>query len=393
MTKLTFLGDIMCKAQMIPAYKTQEGYNFDSIFIKMQDYFKESDYVLANLETPISSDSSNLTVERWCFNSPYEFAESAFNSGINFVATANNHCLDRGVEGIESTIKALNNIGISHTGIFSEKNKKPLIININGIKFGMLSYTYGTNAFSNKVYLKQEEKYMVNMFQNQELNNSIYRYCYHHRGNTIVKAINRFMRIMKPSNYKKPIYERIEKDKLQRKQLLADINELKELNVDYIIMYMHSGGQYNSQPTKYTKELTKYLLSNGIDIVAGSHEHVVHGGDFSNIKNEKLATYSLGNFDGVAGVYDEPFDKMAEYSIAWNIYFDDKKKSILKTTFSVLKTIGNGENKIQTIPLYDLIINTEDNDQKKNLEIDMLKIANIFNNANYVTIQKEYPIA
>ena len=68
MIKLTFLGDVMCKAEMVTAYKTDSGYNFDTIFEKMKDYFNESDYVLSNMETPISFDNSNLTDEQWRFN-------------------------------------------------------------------------------------------------------------------------------------------------------------------------------------------------------------------------------------------------------------------------------------------------------------------------------------
>lgn len=88
MIKLTFLGDVMCKAEMVTAYKTDSGYNFDTIFEKMKDYFNESDYVLSNMETPISFDNSNLTDEQWRFNSPYEFAESAFKSGILLIIIA-----------------------------------------------------------------------------------------------------------------------------------------------------------------------------------------------------------------------------------------------------------------------------------------------------------------
>lgn len=240
MIKLTFLGDVMCKAEMVTAYKTDSGYNFDTIFEKMKDYFNESDYVLSNMETPISFDNSNLTDEQWRFNSPYEFAESAFKSGIHFAATANNHCLDRGKKGIESTVKALNKIGFAHTGVFSSEKKKPLIINVKGIKFGILAYTYGTNAFSNNEYLGKDEKYMVNLFQEQELNNSFLRYCYHNKNKKMVKIINRILGKFKRFQMDKPIYERTGNDKHQKEQLLREIFELKVKEVDYIIMYMHA---------------------------------------------------------------------------------------------------------------------------------------------------------
>lgn len=165
--KLTFLGDMMCKDQMLPYYVGSENkYNFSELFEDMIPMFKNADFVLANLETPISYNNEDLTAERWCFNSPYEFAENAYNAGVGFFATANNHCLDRGVEGITSTIKSLNKIGVYHTGIFDFKDKSSLIVEINGIKVGLLSYTYGTNAFSNKYYLPKSEYWRVNLFQN-----------------------------------------------------------------------------------------------------------------------------------------------------------------------------------------------------------------------------------
>ena len=391
MTKLTFLGDVMCEAEMISAYKIGNVYNFDSIFERMKEYFNQSDYVLANLETPISFNNEGLTSEKYKFNSPYEFAQSVFNSGIKFVATANNHCLDRGTEGVKSTVQSLDKIGFKHTGIFYDTKRESLTIDVNGIRFGMLSYTYGTNAFSNNVYLKRKNRYMVNMFQDHELSNPIFRYAFKKRYKITGRIVRKLTKYFKSAQYQKHVYERKENDKRQIKQLLEDIKSLKETGVDFIIMYMHSGGQYNAEPTEYTKNLTQFLLNNGVDIVAGSHEHVVHGGVFSDINNNRLATYSLGNFNGIIGIYEEPFDKMSEYSVAWNIYFDESEKNILKTTFSVLKTIELPEKKIQTVPVYDLIISNHENAQE-NLIADTLKIAQIFSGKEYDNVQQEFLI-
>ena len=205
MIKLTFLGDVMCKSQIITACKTEGGYNFDLIFENMKEYFSESDYVFANLETPVSFDNRDLTSEEWRFNSPYEFSESVYNSGIDFVATANNHCLDRGIDGITSTIKSLDKVGLAHTGTYlSKENKEPKVVTINGVKLGILSYTYGTNAFSNNEYLNKEEKYMVNMFQNQELSNKALRYIYKNRNAGPFKFLYKFLVKFKIAQFNKP---------------------------------------------------------------------------------------------------------------------------------------------------------------------------------------------
>lgn len=256
MTKITFLGDIMCTAELMDVYKVGTNkYNFDPIFKRIIPLLSESDYVLGNMETPISHDNSLLTNEKFSFNSPFEFAQSVFNAGVNFVATANNHCLDRGIEGISSTVKSLNKIGFQHTGVFADKEAcKPLVIKINGLKIGIASYTYGTNAFANHQYLKRNEKWHVNLFQNQELSNPIDRFFYIHRQHPFCWPYKMVNELICKGQMTRPVYERREFDYTCKKNIKRDIISLKEAGVDVLIMYMHIGGQFNTQPTNYTKK-------------------------------------------------------------------------------------------------------------------------------------------
>lgn len=190
-----------------------------------------------------------------------------------------------------------------------------------------------------------------------------------------------------------PVYERKESNFICKIKIKKDIKKLKKKNVDLIIMLAHMGGQYNREATNNTKKLCNFLVRNGVNIVAGNHEHTVHGGEFDKISQNKLITYSLGNFDGIAGVYDEPFDKMSEYSIAWNVYISKQKGHVeLKTTFSVLKTIEIGNKKIQTVPLYDLINNESDSEKKEQLVKDLKEITYRFSGVKYNNVQEEYKI-
>lgn len=395
MIKLTFLGDIMCKKELIEAFKVNNGYDFHEIFVKMENYFQKSDLIIGNLETPISKDIKDLSKEKYSFSSPYEFAKQVYDSGIKCVSKANNHCLDRGIEGLKSTIDCLDEIGIKHTGTFNKKTEiNPLILNIKGIKLGILSYTYGTNAFSNHNYLKHNEKYHVNLFQNQELSNKLTRYCYSH-DNIMAKIYTKIMSYSFRYNAHRPVYERKEFDFACKRNLKQDIKKLKNANVDLIIMLAHMGGQYNKEATKRTKKLCKFLIKNGVNIVVGNHEHTVHGGEFNNIEKKELIAYALGNFDGITGVYEKPFDKMSEYSIAWNIYMSKENEDVqLKTTFSVLKTIEieNKNKKIQTVPLYDIIENEKDFIKKEQLIKDLKEIAFRFSGIRYNDILEEYTI-
>ena len=76
--KVTFLGDVMCQGPMLKAYSTGDGkYDFSEVFAGVKGLLAESDYVFANLETPIAPDNQDLTHERYSFCSPHEFAEAA----------------------------------------------------------------------------------------------------------------------------------------------------------------------------------------------------------------------------------------------------------------------------------------------------------------------------
>lgn len=133
--KLTFVGDVMCQKSFLDAFRQNGHFAFDSAFAKIKKMLEQADFACANLETPISFNNTNLTGELYNFNSPLEFAESVKKAGFNFVATANNHCLDRGVDGIASTVKSLDSVGLFHTGVFSNKNQdRSILLDVQGVK-------------------------------------------------------------------------------------------------------------------------------------------------------------------------------------------------------------------------------------------------------------------
>ena len=61
MIKITFLGDIMCKQEMLNAFRNENNYDFHEIFEKIKKDFSNSDLVIGNLETPISKNTKKLT--------------------------------------------------------------------------------------------------------------------------------------------------------------------------------------------------------------------------------------------------------------------------------------------------------------------------------------------
>ena len=398
--RITFLGDLMCKAVMLPAYRDDQGrYDFSSLFQHMESYFAGSDLVVANIETPLSVDNSDLTFEQYGFCAPHEFAEAAARCGINFASTANNHCLDRGIAGIESTVEVLDSIGMPHTGVFAEKGRRvPTVLDVGGFRIGIMSYTYGTNAFSNGCYLSKQNLWRVNMFQGQELSNRLVRFNYRHCNVLPCKVFNKAMRIFS-KNARLPVYERREPSRRQMRELVSGIDAMKKSHPDLIVMCMHAGGQYGDKVADRTKRLASFLLDRGIDVVVGNHEHGVHGGVF-NREDGRTAAYCLGDFCGITGLHEAPFDKYVGYSIAWNLYIDPEKtgpSSIESMGFSILKTVPlqGSDQGVQVVPLEQLFA-SESNEQKRAALLDDARvIAERFCGNDIVesTVKPEYLIA
>ena len=152
------------------------------------------------------------------------------------------------------------------------------------------------------------------------------------------------------------------------------------------------GGQYNPKATARTLQIADFLRKKGVNIIVGSHEHVVHGTSNSYFSENCVETYSLGNFFDTTGVTSPPFDKMSEYSVAWHVYVDKANKKIAKTSYTICKSVlQKGEKqKIEVVPVYDLMQSEMDAEKRNALWKDMQTIAYKFANQKIDKPQMEY---
>ena len=159
--KISFLGDIMCEMPFLKAAKIKPyNYDFDKAFSGLKILCEKSDYVIGNLETVCAGETQGYTKELYSFNTPDNFISALKKCGIDFVSTANNHCLDRGLDGLRRTLDVLDSQGIRHTGTYRSRKESEYacIVEIMGMKLGIISYTYGTNSNINDVLLSGDHK-------------------------------------------------------------------------------------------------------------------------------------------------------------------------------------------------------------------------------------------
>lgn len=249
---MSVIGDIMChNSNYNDAYNSDtDTYDFSYVFQDIAKYFENDDITIGNLETTLAGKEIGYSSYP-TFNTPEILATDLKELGLDVLATANNHSLDKGYVGIENTITELDNVGISHTGTYNsqESSEQYLVKDVNGINIAFLNYTYGTNGIA----IPSGREYCVNL---------------------------------------------IDRDKIQ-----SDLNNVKALgNVDLICVIIHWGTEYRLTPTDEQEELANFMFENGADIILGGHSHCLEPMEKRTITLEDGTTkdgfivYSLGNF-------------------------------------------------------------------------------------------------
>ena len=275
MAKITIVGDMLSNARM------NETANGDfHCFFENANKLKNCDYLVGNLETVVAGEELEYTHERYSFNTPVAFLEAIKDCGFNLLSLANNHCMDRGEDGIINTLKNCKEYGFDTVGVYATKEDRDKIFikEISGIKIAFINYTYGTNAFAHYRFL--EHKYMVNLLQPEETKKGFVHLLNDYR--EIAEDVKRIY-FDKSDEYLEvePYLEQLEKD----------IKFAKE-NSDYVIMLLHCGGQYVEPVDPYTAFIAEKIKEFGADIIVGNHQHIIQS---CELKDDYLKVFCLGN--------------------------------------------------------------------------------------------------
>lgn len=369
--KISFLGDVLCS---IPeseiAKKGENEYDYSPVFCNVRNYLEGSDFVVANLETPLAGQEMNYTSETTLFNTPTSFAKALKDAGVNLVTTANNHALDRGVAGLKATIANLNSINLAYTGTRSNRSEKNyFLVEIKGCRIAFVSFTYGTESRWRNNELLDSQNFMLNLFRKQELFPIKYK---KNKTKEFLKLVvpEFIKRIGRDSTYLDcGILSDI--DSPQFNNLISTIETAKK-EADIVALCLHIGGQYNSRVGNYTETVIKKCKEVGCDIIIGNHPHCIQK---SSLDSQFIA-YALGNFlctpnwgYYLEGVY-------ADYSIILNVIIENTTHKISDITFSVGKSVvENGHTVVRLLSdIYEVASTTE----KKKLEKDCINVLSRF---------------
>ena len=273
-------------------------YDFTPMYELIKPIVSKYDVAYYNQETILGGKELGVS-DYPAFNSPQEVGDAMIDAGFNLVSLATNHTMDSGEDAVLKSREYWNSkddvLAVGSYSSFDEKDEVNIVTK-NNITYTMLNYTYGTNGIN----VPNGKEYLVNVWPTD-------------------LTINDVNSDTEYQNYKKQVKE--------------DIEKVRD-KVDVLMVAMHWGVEYTHEPTEYEKDMANYLAELGVDIVIGTHPHVIQPITWID---DTLVIYSLGNLIS-AQYQDDNYNKMVG----------------LLTSLEINKTVKGNET--------DIVIDNVDNE-------------------------------
>lgn len=214
--------------------------DFRPLFDGVRPVIEGADLAICHLEVPLAEEGGPFS--GWpSFNAPPELAGALADTGYDSCSTASNHTLDRGEEGVRRTLDAMDAANLRHTGSArsAEEAAKPLVMDVDGVKVGQVSFTFGFNG----IPLPDGKPWLSN--------------------------------------------------ELDADRVVAAAKAAREAGAEVVIASLHWGDEYRHEPTDEQAAMAKQLLADdSIDLILGHHAHVVQ--PIERVEGKWVA-YGLGN--------------------------------------------------------------------------------------------------
>ena len=238
---LIMVGDALIHSNLYLDAKQADGtYDFKPMLELTKPITSKYDLAYYNQETILGGTSLGLSSYPR-FNSPTEVGDAFIDSGFNLVSLATNHTMDKGEIGVLNSLdywtKQTNVVKAGSYSSFEERNQEK-IYEINGIKYAFFSYTTWTNGLETP----NGKEYLNNVYSDEKAQ--------------------------------------------------TDISKVRD-EVDVVLVAMHWGDEYSLGISERQLQIANYLSSLGVDIIIGTHPHVVEPIEFIG---KTLVIYSLGNY-------------------------------------------------------------------------------------------------
>ncbi len=241
--KMIMVGDALIHDRLYNTVRNKDGsYDFKPTIQYIKPIITKYDLKYYNQETILGGAELGYSSYPQ-FNSPNEVGDAFLDAGFNLVSLATNHTMDKGERGVLNSVnywKSKKNVVYSGQWSSWDERNEVHVYDINGISYAFFSYTTWTNGLETP----NGKEYLNNVYSDE-------------------KAAN-------------------------------DISKIRDL-VDVVIVAMHWGTEYSLDVSSSQEYIANYLAGLGVDLIIGSHPHVVEPVEYIN-NGKTFVIYSLGNF-------------------------------------------------------------------------------------------------
>ena len=315
--RLLFCGDLILLEDQVKSAYTGVGYDFSESFAYTKEYISDADFAIGVFEGPLGGTVRNYSSSNYkdgkelYINFPDEWADAVKEAGFDLLTLANNHILDMGETGKSRTIDVLRQKQIDFVGAFKNKEEKNAdrvkVFELDGIRFGILSYTFAVNKYS-----------LDDMMSG-----------------TLADATNM---IVPPSS---PYYQTV------LSQVRGDFDRARELGSDLIVVLPHWGTQFADAPDDFQLSWQQTFAELGADIILGDHTHSVQpvymdaGGRFT--------LYCPGNYANIYRDYNGDCSALVE------VYIDREEKAVIGGAIIPMWTSSSLVGSYRAVPIYTIL--------------------------------------
>ena len=306
----------------------------DKFYAHVTDLIFGADISIANLESTLTKDEVQKTTfsadETPTINAtPEQYNALKGHDGHQYTLfhTANNHILDCGKEGFDTTHDVIEADGFQYVGTNRrpEDHKKGRLISSNGITFGFVAATYGLNCRP----FPDGKDWLVNYV---------------------------------------PFHK--QQGKVDLSLLEEQIKWCQQQHCDIVIISLHWGLEHELYPQAEQLDMAHSLVESGADVILSHHTHNIQPFELYRTQRDPDRTapiiYGLGN---LASIMSSPFNAL---SLIVNVevvkgHLNGDEKTLVKdlTITPVIQLEKKLANTfyLQVHPLKDLL-DTDDNQLK-----------------------------
>lgn len=276
------VGDNLIHQAIFSQYEMGDiDYDFKEDYALMKPYIEAADLSFINQETICAGEAFGLSHYPQ-FNGPTQILDAVADTGFDWLAASSNHSLDKGSDALLAELNYLheNYPDISVTGAYrnEEESNQYIVREVNGIKVGLLGYTYGLNG----IPLPEDMPWLV---------------------------------------------ELINEDQIQK-----DMEALSKIS-DVQIVSMHWGTEYHTEIEAEQQALAQKMNEWGVEVIIGTHPHVIKPAEIiQGEKQDTLCYYSLGNFLSAQDTNEGMVGGMASFTLQYD--FDTQETSFKDVKFT-----------------------------------------------------------